>query len=172
MSSVEETVEIAVPVRTAYNQWTQFESFPRFMRSVRKVEQIKPALTSWTIAAGPLHGVFTAEIVEQEPDSHLVWRGLDRRPVHRGEVSFRPTAGGGTRVTVRMDVAARGAAGVLAVVPGLAGRVVRGELGRFKEYIEGLGQETGAWRGAIRGGRPRRAETDRKVSGVPCWPVG
>ncbi|MFD7132912.1 SRPBCC family protein [Streptomyces sp. NPDC059894] len=172
MHSVEETIEVAVPVRTAYNQWTQFKSFPRFMTTVKKVDQIRPALTSWTIAVGPLRGEFEAEIVEQEPDSHLVWRSLDQRPAHRGEVSFKPSAEGRTAVTVRLEVAPRGAAGLLAGVPKLAGRVVRGELRRFKEYIEGLGQESGAWRGTIRNGRLRRAEPEQQVSGVPVWPVG
>ncbi|MFJ4617225.1 SRPBCC family protein [Streptomyces sp. NPDC088812] len=172
MHSVEETIEIAVPVRTAYNQWTQFKSFPRFMTTVKKVDQIKPTLTSWTIAVGPLRGEFDAEIVEQVPDSHLVWRSLDQRPAHRGEVSFEPTAQGRTAVTVRMDVAPRGATGLLPGVPKLAGRVVRGELRHFKQYIEGLGEESGAWRGTIRNGRLRRAESERQVSGVPCWPVG
>lgn len=172
MHSVEESIQVAVPVRTAYNQWTQFKSFPRFMATVRKVDQIKPALTSWTIGAGPLRGEFRAEIVEQEPDSHLVWRGLDRHPAHRGEVRFEPTATGGTAVTVRMEIEPRGAAGLLPGVTSLAGRVVRAELRRFKEYIEGLGEESGAWRGTIRDGRLRRGEPERQESGVPCWPVG
>ncbi|MFH8800857.1 SRPBCC family protein [Streptomyces sp. NPDC017936] len=172
MHSVDETIEIAVPVRTAYNQWTQFKGFPRFMTTVKRVDQITPALTSWTIAVGPLRGEFRAEIVEQEPDSHLVWRSLDRRPAHRGEVSFAPTANGGTAVTVRMEIAPRGAAGLLTCVPTLAGRVVRGELRHFKRYIEGLGAESGAWRGTVRNGRPRRTEPERQESGVPCWPVG
>ncbi|MFF3501614.1 SRPBCC family protein [Streptomyces sp. NPDC003247] len=172
MHSVEETIEVALPVRTAYNQWTQFKSFPRFMTTVKKVDQIKPTLTSWTIAVGPLRGEFEAEIVEQVPDSHLVWRSLGQRPAHRGEVSFAPTAEGRTAVTVRMDIAPRGATGLLAGAPKLAGRVVRGELRHFKEYIEGLGEESGAWRGTIRNGRLRRTAAERQVSGVPCWPVG
>ncbi|MFI6037899.1 SRPBCC family protein [Streptomyces sp. NPDC051315] len=172
MHRVEETIEVAVPVRTAYNQWTQFKSFPRFMSTVKKVDQIKPVFTSWTIAVGPLRGEFEVEIVEQEPDSHLVWRSLGQHRGHRGEVRFKPTAEGGTAVTVRMDVAPRGAVGLLTGGPRRTGRVVRGELRRFKEYIEGLGEESGAWRGTIRNGRLRRAQPERQVSGVPSWPVG
>ncbi|MFE2263178.1 SRPBCC family protein [Streptomyces griseosporeus] len=172
MHSVEETVEVAVPVRTAYNQWTQFKSFPRFMTTVRKVDQIKPSLTSWTLGRGPVRGVFEAEILEQEPDSHLVWRSLGQRPAHRGEVVFETVAVDRTKVTVRMEIAARGATGLLAGVPKVAGRVVRGELRGFKEYIEGLGAESGAWRGTIRNGRLLRPQEERHTSGVPCWPVG
>ncbi|EGX59253.1 hypothetical protein SZN_13661 [Streptomyces zinciresistens K42] len=172
MRTVQETVEIAVPVRTAYNQWTQFTVFPRFTRTVRHVDQVTPALTSWTVALGPLRTEFQAEIAEQEPDAYLVWRSLGASPAHRGRVTFEPTADGGTAVTVRMDLAPAGRAGLLAAVPALPGRVVRGELLRFKRYIEGLGAESGAWRGTIRGGRPKRPEPERHESGVPHWPVG
>jgi len=172
MYSVEETVEIAVPVRTAYNQWTQFNSFPRFMTVVKKVEQVRPALVTWTLAVGPLRREFQAEIVEQEPDSHLTWRSLERRTVHRGEVSFRPTPAGGTAVTVRIEIGSRGATGVLGGLPRLAGRVVRSELRHFKEYIEGLGAESGAWRGVIRDGRVRPREPKPRRSRVARWPVG
>lgn len=74
MSTVEETIDIAVPVSTAYNQWTQFKSFPRFMTAVRSVEQIRPNLTRWVIGSGPLRYEFDAEIVEQVPDSLVAWR--------------------------------------------------------------------------------------------------
>ncbi|MFJ9719827.1 SRPBCC family protein [Streptomyces sp. NPDC101213] len=172
MHSVEETIEIAVPVSTAYNQWTQFAGFPRFMRTVRKVDQIRPTLTTWTITAGPVRREFQAEILEQEPDSHVTWRSLERRSAHRGEVTFRPTAAGGTEMTVRIHVGPRGVTGVLAGVPRLADRVVRDELRRFKEYIEGLGEETGAWRGTIHGGRVRPEEAKPHRSRVARWPVG
>ncbi|MEV6616675.1 SRPBCC family protein [Streptomyces sp. NPDC051051] len=169
MHSVEETIGIAVPVGTAYNQWTQYTGFPRFMRVVKRVDQLRPALTTWTIAAGPVRREFQAEIVEQEPDSHVVWRSLGRRPAHRGEVTFRPGAAGGTEMTVRIDIEPRGVTGVLA---GLADRVVRDELRHFKEYIEGLGEETGAWRGVIRDGRVRPQESKPHRSRVAHWPTG
>ncbi|MFJ4694270.1 SRPBCC family protein [Streptomyces sp. NPDC088766] len=172
MHSVEETIGIAVPVSTAYNQWTQFTVFPRFMTVVKKVDQVRPALTTWTVAAGPVRREFQAEIVEQEPDSHVVWRSLERHPAHRGEVTFRPTAAGGTEMTVRIRIEPRGVTGVLAGVPGLADRVVRDELRHFKEYIEGLGEETGAWRGTIRDGRVRPEEPKPRRSRVARWPVG
>ncbi|MFE1794853.1 SRPBCC family protein [Streptomyces sp. NPDC059517] len=200
MFSVEESIEVAVPVSAAYNQWTQFKSFPRFMTVVKKVEQVRPALLSWTLAVGPVRREFQAEIVEQEPDSHLTWQSLERHFVHQGEVLFRPTAADGTAtgrtddttddtavdaadgttggaadrttVTVRIEVDSPGATALLGGLPELVGRVVQRELRHFKAYIEGLGAESGAWRGTIRGGRVRPEEPRPHRSRVPHWPVG
>ncbi|MFD0305963.1 SRPBCC family protein [Streptomyces sp. NPDC127119] len=196
MFSVEESIEVAVPVSAAYNQWTQFKSFPRFMTVVKKVEQVRPALLSWTLAVGPVRREFQAEIVEQEPDSHLTWQSLERHFVHQGEVLFRPTAADGTAtgrtddtavdaadgtaggatdrttVTVRIEVDSPGATALLGGLPELVGRVVQRELRHFKAYIEGLGAESGAWRGTIRGGRVRPEDPRPHRSRVPHWPVG
>ncbi|MFI6360260.1 SRPBCC family protein [Streptomyces sp. NPDC050743] len=172
MHTIEETIEIAVPVRTAYDQWTQFKSFPRFMTVVKRVEQVKPNVTMWVVGMGPVCREFEAEIVEQEPDSHLAWRSLERRPSHRGEVSFRSTEEGSTSVSVRLEAEPGGVAGALPVVPALTRRVVRAQLGHFKEYIEGLGEAGGSWRGTIRNGRVRPVEPEPPRSRVPCWPVG
>ncbi|MFF7857877.1 SRPBCC family protein [Streptomyces sp. NPDC007904] len=172
MHTVEETIDIAVPVRTAYNQWTQFKGFPRFMTTVRKVEHIRPAVILWVMGVGPVRRELLIEIVEQEPDSHVTWRGLGRRPAHQGEATFRSTATGGTAVTVRMRLDPRGVPGVVTGIPGVAGRLVRSELGHFKKYIEGLGEEDGAWRGTIRNGQVRPADQEPSRSRVASWPVG
>lgn len=176
---VEETVEVAVPVRTAYNQWTQFKSFPRFSTVVRSVEQIRPTVTAWTIGYGPLRHRFAVEIVEQDPDTYLAWRGLEQHPSHQGEVEFRPTESGGgrvsTEITVRMLLEPRGAAKVLTRPSGtarLASRLVRGELMNFKRFIEGLGEEGGAWRSTIRNGRVQHDHPEPPRSRVAQWPVG
>ncbi|MEU1710563.1 SRPBCC family protein [Streptomyces sp. NPDC005706] len=172
---VEETVEVAVPVRTAYNQWTQFKTFPRFSTVVRDVEQIRPTVTAWTIGYGLLRHRFAVEIVEQDPDAYLAWRGLEQHPTHQGEVEFRPTESGGTAITVRMLLQPQGAAKVLtrsSRVVGLTVRLVRGELVSFKHFIEGLGQEGGAWRGTIRNGRVQHDTPEPPRSRVAQWPVG
>jgi len=171
MNTVEETIDVAVPVRTAYNQWTQFESFPRFMTVVKGVHQIRPNLTHWVLGRGPLRHEFDVEIVEQVPDSHVAWRSLDRRFMHRGKVSFRATAPDRTEVVVRMHFGSNGV-GLLAHLPTLAHRVVQAELGHFKEFIESVGQEGGAWRGSIRNGHVYPAEPEPARSQVPHWPVG
>ncbi|MGN9790491.1 SRPBCC family protein [Streptomyces sp. OZ13] len=172
MNTVEETIEVAVPVSTAYNQWSQFKSFPRFMSAVRKVEQVRPNLTRWVIRFGPVRHEFDAEIVEQVPDSLVAWRSLGRRSGHRGEVSFRATASDRTAVSVRMSVTPHGVTGRLVHASGFTRRVVRAELGHFKEFIEGVGQEGGAWRGVIRGGHVEHWEAEPPRSRVPHWPVG
>ncbi|MEV3930786.1 MULTISPECIES: SRPBCC family protein [unclassified Streptomyces] len=172
MNTVEETIEVAVPVSTAYNQWTQFKSFPRFMTAVRKVEQIRPNLTRWVVGFGPVRHEFDAEIVDQRPDSLVAWRSLGQRLGHRGEVSFRETAPGRTELSVRISVRPHGSGDRLTRAPGFLSRAVRAELGHFKEFIEGLGWEGGAWRGTIRDGHVRPMEPEPARSRVPHWPVG
>ncbi|MFJ8053563.1 SRPBCC family protein [Streptomyces luteogriseus] len=172
---VEETVEVAVPVRTAYNQWTQFKSFPRFSAVVHGVEQLRPTVTAWTIGYGPLRHRFTVEIVEQDPDAYLAWRALAQNPSHQGEVEFRPTESGGTAITVRMLLEPQGAARILtrsSRAARLTARLVHGELVNFKQFIEGLGQEGGAWRGTIRNGRVQHDHPEPPRSRVAQWPVG
>lgn len=169
---VAESVDVAVPVHTAYNQWTQFKSFPRFMTVVKGVEQLRPNLTHWVIGIGPLRHEFTAEIVEQRPDQLVAWRILDRRAGHRGEVTFREPAAGRTEVAVRIRLQPRGVGGRLLARTGMVPRVVRAELGRFKEFIEGLGEEGGGWRGVIRNGQVQPSEPVSPRSRVPHWPVG
>ncbi|MEU6389437.1 SRPBCC family protein [Streptomyces sp. NPDC046939] len=172
---VEETVEVAVPVRTAYNQWTQFKTFPRFSAVVREVEQVRPTVTAWTVGYGPLRHRFPVEIVEQDPDAYLAWRGLGQHPTHEGEAEFRPVGPDGTTITVRVLLRPPGAAKVLTRSPRLTGpvvRLVRAELVRFKHFIEGLGQEGGAWRGTIRNGRVQHDTPEPPRSRVAQWPVG
>ena len=172
---VEETVEVAVPVRTAYNQWTQFKTFPRFSTVVRDVEQVRPTVTVWTLGHGALRRSFPVEIVEQDPDACLAWRGLDQHPSHQGKVRFRPTPSGGTAVTVLMLLEPRGAMKLLlgsARSTQAVARLVRRELRSFKDYIEGVGQEGGAWRGTIRNGRVQHDHPEPPRSRVARWPVG
>ncbi|MGW2209693.1 SRPBCC family protein [Streptomyces sp. NPDC001781] len=172
---VEETIEVAVPVRTAYDQWTQFKTFPRFSAVVRDVEQSRPTVTAWTLGYGPLRHRFAVEIVEQDPDAYLAWRGLEQHPTHQGEVEFRPTESGGTAITVRMLLQPRGAAKVLtrsSRVVGLSARLLRAELVSFRHFIEALGQAGGAWRGTIRNGRVQHDSPEPPRSRVAQWPVG
>ncbi|KAF2782161.1 SRPBCC family protein [Streptomyces coelicoflavus] len=172
MNTVEETIEIAVPVRTAYDQWTQVACFPRFMTTVKRVEQIRPTVTLWVLGLGPVRREFATEVVDQVPDSHLTWRSLGQRHGHRGEVTFRPTGAGGTALTVRMSAEPRGLTGVLTAVPAATGRVLRRELANFKTYVEGHGEASGAWRGTVRDGQVRPTEPEPPRSRVPAWPVG
>ncbi|WP_320774284.1 SRPBCC family protein [Streptomyces sp. CRN 30] len=161
MSTIEETVEIAVPVRTAYNQWTQFKVFPRFVSAVKGVEQIKPTLTRWDVGFGPAHREWLVEIVEQRPDAYVRWQVLGTR--RGGEVSFRSLSPDRTSVTAGV-----GPADAL----GVTRRVLRSGLGDFKEFIEGLGEESGAWRGAVHNGHVVPAGSEPLTCHGPHWPHG
>lgn len=170
MSTSEVSIDVDVPVRTAYNQWTQLDSFPRFMDGVRRVERHGAALTQWVTRFGPVEYEFDAEIVEQVPDELLSWRSLGR-PLHAGTVVFRPLGERRSLVTLRIDLYPRGPLERFADATGLVRRRMRRELHSFKEYIEGHGRETGRWRGAIRGGHVRPHSGQPRPE-VPNWPVG
>ncbi|MET8893965.1 SRPBCC family protein [Streptomyces albogriseolus] len=169
--SVEEAIEVAVPVHTAYNQWTQFKTFPRFMRWVKGVEQLRPNLTRWEVGTGWATWTYLAEVVEQHPDELIAWQGLGRWAGHRGEVRFRALAPNRTEIVVRMLPLARPTRRMLHRTP-VTPRLIRSELVRFKQFIEGVGQESGAWRGVIRKGQVRPQGEKPARSRVAGWPVG
>ncbi|MEB3366647.1 SRPBCC family protein [Saccharopolyspora mangrovi] len=172
MSAIEETIDVGVPVRTAYNQWTQFKSFPRFAAAVKKVDQLRPNVTRWMIGFGPLRRESEVEIVRQQPDRCVAWRSLERQPRHRGEVTFRPLGPERTEIVVRVHYEPRGLGESLAGAFGVPHRMVRFGLEHFKEFIESLGEESGGWRGAISKGRVQPFEPEPPRSQVPKWPTG
>jgi uncharacterized membrane protein len=148
MSSIEESIDVAVPVRTAYNQWTQFEEFPKFMEGVESITQTDDTHTHWVAEIAGRKREFDAEITEQTPDQRVAWRSTDGAD-HAGVVTFHKLDEGKTRVMVQMDFDPDGAVEAAGDALGLAKRRVKGDLGRFKELIESRGQETGAWRGEV-----------------------
>ncbi len=160
---------MAVPVRVAYNQWTHFESFPHFMAGVERVDQVDPAMTHWVTKVGGVTREFNAETVEQRPDECVVWRALGT-PDHTGRVEFESLAPDRTRVTLRMEFGPRGVVEHVGDALGLVQRQVRGDLDRFKEFIEGRERETGSWRGEIRGGHVQPGSPPPPK--VPHWPTG
>lgn len=153
MSTVQETIDVDVPVHTAYNQWTQFERFPEFMDGVERVEQRTDRLTYWVTRIGGVSREFEAAIVEQEPDRRIAWQSVEG-PRQRGTVLFEPLSGVQTRLTLRMEYEPDGVAEQVGDLLGVVERRVRGDLERFKEFIEAEGVETGAWRGEIHEGAP------------------
>ncbi|WP_433678880.1 SRPBCC family protein [Nocardia sp. CA-119907] len=148
MSSLTATVDVEVPVRTAYNQWTQFESFPRFMEGVETVEQLDDRHTHWRIHVGPSIREFDATITEQHPDERVAWKS-DSGPEHAGVITFHRLDANHTRVTAQMEVDPEGFAENVADKLGVLEHRVKGDLKRFKQYIEERPHETGAWRGDI-----------------------
>ena len=148
MSTVQKSIDVKVPIRTAYDQWTQFEEFPEFMEGVERIDQITDTRTHWVTEVAGLEREFDAEITEQVPDKRIAWRAVDG-PDHGGVVMFEPVGSDATRVSVEMDFAPDGLAEKAGDALGVIDRRVEGDLERFKEFIESRGVETGAWRGEV-----------------------
>jgi uncharacterized membrane protein len=151
MASITESVDVQVPVRTAYDQWTQFETFPQFMEGVQSVDQIDDAHLRWVAEVGGKQHAWTAEITEQRPDERVAWKAIEGHH-NAGVVTFHRLAEGETRVTVQMDHEADGLKEQLGSALGMDSRRVKGDLERFKELVESRGAATGAWRGEVEGG--------------------
>jgi uncharacterized membrane protein len=148
MSIVDETIEVNVPVRTAYDQWTQFESFPHFMEGVEEVRQLTDTRTHWRTEIGGVTREFDAEITEQVPDQRIAWRAVEG-PDQGGVVTFDAPDPNRTRILLELDYDPEGAMEQAGDKLGVVKRRVKGDLERFKEFIESRGVETGAWRGEV-----------------------
>ncbi len=148
MSTVVESVDVAVPVRTAYNQWTQFEQFPQFMEGVTEIRQLDDTRLHWVIDVSGVHREFDAEITEQHPDERVAWTSVDG-PRHAGVVTFHRLDENHTRVTAQMDIDPEGFVETVGDKVGLVDHRAKGDMKRFQEYIEARGRETGAWRGDV-----------------------
>jgi uncharacterized membrane protein len=153
MPKVEDSIEVQAPVRQAYNQWTQFEEFPKFMDGIQSVQQLDDTHVQWVAEIAGKSRQWTTEITEQQPDKKVAWRTIDGEVKNDGAVSFEEIAGGQTRVNLEMDVEGdSGAANVAGDLLGVVKRQVHGDLERFKQLIENRGEETGAWRGEVNDG--------------------
>jgi len=149
METIEKTVDIHVPAQTAYNQWTQFEEFPKFMEGVESVKQLDDTRLHWKVNIAGEHKEWDARITEQIPDQRIAWRS-EGGEFTAGAVSFQPLGADQTRLTVRLDYDPKGATEKIGDMLGLVARRVEGDLERFKDFIESRGQETGGWRGTVR----------------------
>lgn len=150
MSTIEQSIDVAVPVRTAYDQWTQFEEFPQFMEGVEQVTQVDETHTRWRTTIAGRTKEFDAEITEQTPDQRIAWTSTEGAE-HAGVVTFHRTGDDQTRIMLQMDVEPDGVGEKVGDALGMTTRRVKGDLERFKELVErrGPGGETGAWRGEV-----------------------
>jgi uncharacterized membrane protein len=148
MSTIVQSIDVEVPVRTAYNQWTQFEEFPKFMDGVERVDQLDDTRLHWVAKVAGKTKEWDAKITEQTPDERVAWTATDGAE-NAGVVTFHRLDDASTRVTVQMDVEPEGAVEGVGDAIGVPDRRVKGDLERFKEFIEGRGHETGAWRGQV-----------------------
>lgn len=149
MSSIETSIDVNVPVRTAYNQWTQFEDFPRFMEGVREVRQLDDRRLLWRAEIAGKEKTWEAEISEQIPDARVAWHSTSGAR-NAGVVTFHHLTPEKTRVMLQMEYDPEGFVENVGDALGAAKLRITGDLERFKQFIEGQGRETGAWRGEVR----------------------
>jgi uncharacterized membrane protein len=149
MPVYEKSVDVTVPVRVAYDQWTQFETFPAFMSAVDEVRQRTPASLHWITSIAGVRREFDTTIIEQRPDEKIAWRA-DNGPAQAGVVTFHPIGDDATRVRLRMELVPDGIAERAAAMTGMLGHRLQGDLNRFKSFVESRGgRQTGGWRGEI-----------------------
>ena len=143
-----ETIEVEVPVRTAYNQWTQFEEFPRFMEGVESVRQLDDTRLHWVAEIAGVHREWDATIVDQVPDDHIQWRSTSGSD-NAGTVWFRPLGTDRTEVKLALSFEPEGLVEKTGDALGIVKRRAKGDLEKFKDMIEERGTETGGWRGEV-----------------------
>ena len=148
MTTIEKSVDVGVPVTTAYNQWTQFETFPKFMEGVEDIKQVGDRRTHWVTKIGGVNREFDAEITEQHPDERIAWHTVDGSP-HGGVVTFHRLDERTTRVNLQMEYEPETLTEKAGSALGVVEHRIKGDLQRFKEFIEHRPGETGAWRGDV-----------------------
>jgi uncharacterized membrane protein len=148
MSTIEQSVEVNVPLATAYNQWTQFEEFPSFMQAVKEVRQVDDTHLHWTVEIAGRRHAWDAEITEQKPDERVAWRNTDGKG-NAGVVTFHRIGENTTRLMVQLDYLPEGIAEKLGDLAGTPDRRVKADLERFKALVEADSYEHGAWRGEV-----------------------
>ena len=148
MSNIEESIEVEVPVREAYNQWTQFEEFPQFMEGVESIEQTDDTHLHWVTEIAGKREEFDAEITEQTPDQRIAWNSTGGAK-HAGVVTFHKVDDGKTRIMLQMDIEPDGVVEKAGDALGVPKRRVKGDLENFKKLIESRRSASGEWRGEV-----------------------
>ena len=151
METIRESIEVDVPVSTAYNQWTQFEEFPQFMDGVESVKQLDDTHVLWNAEIGGQRREWRAEIVEQVPDKKIAWRAENEKGPN-GIVEFEQLGEEKTLATVEIAYEPEGLTEQLGSKVGYDSRQVKNDLERFKNLVESRGAESGAWRGEVHSG--------------------
>jgi uncharacterized membrane protein len=165
MTTVQESIDVDVPVTVAYNQWTQFESFPEFMNGVESVVQTDDTHLHWRTSVAGKTREFDAEITEQHPDERVAWKSTDGVE-HAGVVTFHRLNDTQTRVSVQFDWSPESMMEKAGAAVGADDRQVKSDLKRFKEFIESRGTETGGWRGDVDApGQVGGSQTDTGLTG-------
>jgi uncharacterized membrane protein len=151
MATIEQSIDVHVPVDTAYNQWTQFEEFPHFMGGVKEIRQLDDTHLEWVVEHNNVTHQFETEITEQHPDERIAWKTTDGKS-HAGVVTFHRLNDDSSRIMVQMDWEPEGMLETVGAAIGSDDRRVKEDLERFKQMIESRRTESGAWRGRVNGG--------------------
>jgi uncharacterized membrane protein len=149
VASVQEAIDVDVPIRVAYDQWTQFESFPQFMGGVERITQLDDRHTHWVTNIDGVKREFDTEITEQNPDERVAWTSTAGEAEHAGVVTFHKLDENKTRVMIQIDWEPEGLVEKAGAALGFDDRQVKADAKKFKEFIESQGTETGAWRGEV-----------------------
>jgi uncharacterized membrane protein len=149
MAKIEKSITVNVPVRTTYNQWTQFEEFPKFMEGVREVRQLDDTHLHWRAEIAGKEEEWDAVITEQIPDDRIAWRSTSGAQ-NAGVVTFHRLSDSQTRIMLQMEYDPKGFVENVGDAVGIVSARVEGDLKRFKDFIESRGAETGGWRGEVR----------------------
>ncbi len=157
-TTVTEEITVDAPLSTTYNQWTQFEEFPRFMEGVEEVRQLDDTRLHWVAKVGGKRAEWEAKILFQEPDKRISWQSEDGKQT-RGTVAFEEAGPTSTRIRLEMTYLPEGVLEQAGSALGLDRRRIRGDLQRFKDQIEDQGSESGAWRGKIEAGKKASSGT-------------
>ena len=150
MERIEKTIEVQQPVRTVYNQWTQFEEFPHFMAGVKEVKQLDDTHVHWHAEIWGKDKEWDAEITQQVPDQCIAWRSTSGDAPNAGTVRFEPISADRTRVRLTMEYEPQGAVENVGDALGVLSSRVESTVKDFKKFIESRGAETGGWRGTVR----------------------
>jgi uncharacterized membrane protein len=156
MERIEKSIEVKCPVSTVYNQWTQFEEFPRFMTGVKEVRQLDDTHVHWHAEIWGKDKQWDAEITEQVPDQRIAWRSTSGDAPNGGSVPFEPLGADRPRVRLAMDSEPQGMAEKAADAVGILSSRVQNDVENFKQYLESRGAASGGWRGEVRGGQKTR----------------
>ncbi len=153
MERIEKSVEVKAPVKAVYNQWTQFEEFPRFMAGVKEVKQLDDTHVHWHAEIWGKDKEWDAEITEQVPDQRISWRSISGDAPNAGSVRFEPVGPDRTRVNLTMEYEPQGVIENVGDKLGVMSARVQNTVEDFKTFIENRGRESGGWRGEVHGGQ-------------------
>jgi uncharacterized membrane protein len=148
MAKIEQSIDVDVPVRVAYDQWTQFEEFPKFMKGVESVTQLDDTRLHWVAEIAGKRKEWDATITQQEPDQRIAWTSTSGAE-NAGSVDFHRLDDRKTRVNLTMDIDPEGVIENVGEAVGVPDRMIAGDLDRFKELIESRSGASGAWRGTV-----------------------